>query len=59
MLLYWKCTAISRARTFSMHVCEHIMEWATRHGMGDAARDLGVKCYWDPQSEIDKFMAND
>jgi hypothetical protein len=31
----------------------------THYGMGDAARDLGVKCYWDPQSEIDKFMAND
>jgi hypothetical protein len=30
----------------------------THYGMGDAARDLGVKCYWDPQSEIDKSMAN-
>jgi hypothetical protein len=30
------------------------------YGMNDAARDLGVKCYWDPQSELDKFiMGND
>jgi hypothetical protein len=31
----------------------------THYGMADAARDLGVQCYWDPQIEIDKVMAED
>ena len=41
---------------------QDLLDWRMRihYGMSDAARDLGVKCYWDPQSELDKFiMEND
>jgi hypothetical protein len=31
----------------------------THYGMADAARDLGVQCYWDSQIEIDKVVAED
>jgi hypothetical protein len=27
----------------------------THYGLADAARDLSVKCYWDPQSEVAKL----
>jgi hypothetical protein len=35
---------------------QELLDWRFRihYGMSSAARDLGVKCYWDPQTEIDK-----
>jgi hypothetical protein len=37
---------------------QDLLDWRMRihYGISDAARDLGVKCYWDPQSELDKFI---
>jgi hypothetical protein len=34
---------------------QELLDWRMRihYGMSDAARDLGVKCYWDPQEEIE------